>query len=73
MPRDLNYAVRIFAKSPVFTLMALLPYGDPGRLAYIWTPNDHFKVPVPRELSPTDGDFSELAAARPLFLRNGAV
>jgi putative ABC transport system permease protein len=78
---DLQYAVRIFAKSPAFTLMAVLtmamgigantaifslvnavllrslPYGDPSRLAYIWTPNDHFKAPVPRELSPTDGDF----------------
>src|SRR5260370_34328358 len=78
---DLLYAVRIFAKSPAFTLMAVLtmalgvgastaifslvnavllrslPYGDPGRLAYIWTPNDHFKAPVPRELSPTNGDF----------------
>jgi len=77
---DLQYAVRIFAKSPAFTLMAVLtmamgvgantaifslvnavllrslPYGDPARLAYIWTPNNHFKA-VPHELSPTNGDF----------------
>lgn len=81
---DLQYAVRIFAKSPAFTLMAVLtmamgigactaifslvnavllrslPYDDPARLAYIWTPNDHFKPPVPKELSPTDGDFFDL-------------
>ena len=78
---DLQYAARIFAKSPAFTLMAVLtmamgvgantaifslvnavllrslPYGDPARLAYIWTPNDHFKAPAAREVSPTDGDF----------------
>ena len=81
---DLHYAVRIFAKSPAFTLMAVLtmalgvgastaifslvnavllrslPYGDPARLAYIWTPNDHFKAPVMREISPTDGDFFDM-------------
>ena len=81
---DLQYAIRIFAKSPAFTLMAVLtmatgvgantaifslvnavllrslPYGDPARLVYVWTPNDRLKAPVPRELSPTDGDFFDL-------------
>src|SRR5579863_2748531 len=84
MLTDLKYAFRIFAKSPAFTLMAVLtmaigvgantaifslvnavllrtlPYRDPARLAYIWTPNDRLKAPVPRELSPTDGDFFDL-------------
>src|SRR5579863_3902543 len=84
MLNDLKYALRIFAKSPAFTLMAVLtmalgvgantaifslvnavllrslPYGDPGRLVYVWTPNDRLKAPVPRELSPTNGDFFDL-------------
>ena len=81
---DLGYAHRIFAKSPAFTLMAVLtmaigvgantaifslvnavllrslPYGDPSRLVYIWTPNDRLKAHVPREISPTNGDFFDL-------------
>jgi predicted permease len=81
---DLQYAIRIFAKSPAFTLMAVLtmaigvgantaifslvnavllrslPYGDPSRLVYIWTPNGRLKAPVPRELSPSNGDFFDL-------------
>jgi predicted permease len=82
MLNDLKYAFRIFAKSPAFTVMAVLtmavgvgantaifslvnavllrslPYADPARLAYIWTPNDSLKAP--RDLSPTDGDFFDL-------------
>ena len=84
MLRDLQYAVRIFAKSPAFTLMAILtmavgvgansaifslvnavllrslPVTDPSRLAYIWTPNDRLKAPVPRELSPESADYYQL-------------
>lgn len=82
--RDLGYAVRIFAKSPGFTLMAVLtvalgvganaaifslvnavllrsfPVADAARLAYVWTPNDRLKAPVPREISPEMADFLEL-------------
>jgi putative ABC transport system permease protein len=85
MIRDLVYAVRIFAKSPAFTLMAVLtmamgvgantaifslvnavllrsfPVNDASRLAYIWTPNDRLKAPVPRELAPAGIDFKELS------------
>jgi predicted permease len=81
---DLQYAIRIFAKSPAFTLMAVLtmaigvgantaifslvnavllrslPVSDPARLAYVWTPNDRLKAPVPRELSPSGDDFYRL-------------
>ena len=84
MLRDLQYALRIFAKSPGFTLLAVLtmaigvgantaifslvnavllrsfPMRDPSSLAYIWTPNDRLKAPVPRELSPAGDDFVEL-------------
>jgi putative ABC transport system permease protein len=81
---DLQYATRIFAKSPAFTLMAVLtmaigvgantaifslvnavllrslPVNDPSTLAYIWTPNDRLKAPVPRELTPAGDDFYQL-------------
>jgi putative ABC transport system permease protein len=81
---DLQYAIRVFAKSPAFTLMAVLtmaigvgantaifslvnavlfrslPYGDPSRLAYIWTPNNRMGAPAPREVSPSNGDFFDL-------------
>jgi putative ABC transport system permease protein len=82
--RDLLYAARLFAKSPGFTLLAILtlalgvganaaifslvnavllrsfPMADASRLAYVWTPNDRLKAPVPRELSPEMPDFLEL-------------
>jgi len=81
---DLKYALRIFAKSPAFTLMAILtmaigvgantaifslvntvllrslPVSDPATLAYVWTPNDRLKAPVPRELTPAGDDFYQL-------------
>jgi predicted permease len=86
MLRDLQYGVRVFAKSPLFTLMAVLtmaigvgantaifslvnavllrslPVSEPSSLAYIWTPNDRLKAPVPRELSPAGDDFYQLRA-----------
>jgi predicted permease len=88
---DLQYATRIFAKSPAFTLMAVLtmaigigantaifslvnavllrslPVSDPSTLAYIWTPNDRLKAPVPRELTPSGDDFYQLRQSNHSF------
>jgi predicted permease len=91
LKNDLQYAVRIFAKSPAFTLMAVLtmaigvgantaifslvnavllrslPVSDPSTLAYIWTPNDRLKAPVPRELTPAGDDFYQLRQSNHSF------
>ncbi|MDQ2776797.1 MAG: ABC transporter permease [Acidobacteriota bacterium] len=38
-------------------LLRPLPYGDPSRLVYLWTPNPHFGGNAPRELAPNYPDF----------------
>ena len=41
-------------------LLRSLPYGDPARLAYIYTPNPSFHVP-PEVFTPTNADFFDIA------------
>ena len=38
-------------------LLRPLPYGDPSRLVYLWTPNPRFGGNAPRELAPNYPDF----------------
>ncbi len=41
-------------------LIRSLPYGDAGRLVYVWTPNEMFQhtpIPIPLELTPSNADF----------------
>ncbi len=40
-------------------LIRSLPYGDPGRLVYLYTPNLHFNLPV-ESFTPTYADFYDL-------------
>jgi putative ABC transport system permease protein len=57
----LTMALGVGATTAVFTLLNAvllrsLPYGEAEGLYYLWTPNIHFKPPVPQELgrpSPT--------------------
>ncbi|HTX34595.1 MAG TPA: ABC transporter permease [Bryobacteraceae bacterium] len=58
----LTAAMGIAASAAVFSLvnavlLRSLPYGDPERLVYLWTPNVRFGPPVPLELGPQLPDF----------------
>jgi predicted permease len=61
----LTMAVGVGANTAIFSLvnavlLRSLPVNDPARLAYVWTPNDRLKAPVPRELAPAGDDFHAL-------------
>ena len=58
----LTAALGIAASSAVFSLvnavlLRSLPFGDAGRLVYIWMPNVRFGPPVPLELGPPLPDY----------------
>ena len=61
----LAMALGIGASTAVFSLVNAvlirsLPYGDAGRLVYVWTPNEMFQhtpIPIPLELTPSNADF----------------
>ena len=60
----LTLALGIGATTSVFglinaVLIRSLPYGEPERLVYLWSPNPRFQLPV-EYLSPMNADFFEL-------------
>ena len=59
----LAMALGIGATTAVFSivnavLLRSLPYGDPSRLVYVWTPNPRFEG-LPREMTPNNSDFND--------------
>ncbi len=56
-------ALGIGATTSIFSLvnavlLRAMPYGDAGRLAYLWSPNERWKgTMVPQEVPPSDPDF----------------
>ena len=60
----ITLALGVGATGAVFSLLNAvllrsLPYGDPERLVYLWTPNVHLKAPIPQELGPSNADYFE--------------
>ena len=74
----LTAALGIAASSAVFSLvnavlLRSLPYGDAGRLVYLWRPNSRLGPPVPLELGPEPSDFLAWQAESRSFARVGML
>jgi predicted permease len=69
----LTLALGIGACTAIFSLVNAvlirsLPYGDPGRLVYLYTPNPRFNIP-PESFGPAYGDFYDIKRESRSFQR----
>ena len=69
----LTLALGIGACAAIFSLVSAvlirsLPYGDPGQLVYLYTPNPRFNVP-PENFGPAYGDFYDIKRESRSFQR----